>query len=78
MGSLKIRQKKLAQLSTLVGMESVHDLLKDAALNDVVPAICVGKECSYACEVAAEQREAFCPKCKKNSIASALILADLI
>lgn len=76
--SKQARIRKLDILADIEGYDSVEDML-DATVRDAVsPAICVNDDCDYTVEMEPDQDRGWCDECRTNSVAAALVLAELI
>jgi hypothetical protein len=67
-------------LANVEGYDSLDDLLEEAALDSVSPAICVNPDnpqCNN-CEMEPDQDRGRCEECSSNTMKSALILAGVI
>ena len=71
------RKRKLEDLADASGM-SVDELLENAAIDSVVPGICTNSGCDYTAEYEPDQDAGWCEECETGTVASALILADVI
>jgi hypothetical protein len=72
------RRIKLAQLVESEGYDTLEDLLQAVITDSVSPGICMTEGCSYTTEVEPDQREGWCEVCDKGTVASALVLAEII
>ncbi len=72
------RRIKLNQLTKSEGYENVDDLLQVAAADSVSPATCMNEGCDYTCEMEPDQDRGWCEVCGTNTMASALVLAEII
>jgi hypothetical protein len=72
------KRAKLNSLARDEGFESVPEMLQASVLDSVSPAICTEADCNYPTEMEPDQDQGWCEVCGKNTVASALILADLI
>lgn len=73
------RQRKLKQLASDEGFDSVVSMLEAASGDSVAPGICVSPDCHYTtdcCEPDARQN--YCEACGKQTVQSALVLAEII
>lgn len=73
-----IRQAKLQALVDAEGFASLEDLLEAVVADSVCPAICTTEGCSYTCEMEPDQDRGWCEACGKNTMQSALVLAEII
>jgi hypothetical protein len=71
-------KEKLAKLCEIEGYETPNDLLKHFILDCLSPAICMEANCNYTCEMEPDQDHGYCEECKRNSVVSAMVLADVI
>jgi hypothetical protein len=74
----EIRQEKLAKLLTAEGYGKLEDLAQATLSDSVSPAICVEPDCDHTAEMEPDQDAGFCENCGKNTVVSALVLAELI
>ena len=72
------RKAKLAALMAAYGFASFEDLYLVAFHDTVGPAICIVPHCDYTADMELDQREGFCEACGRNTVQSALILAEVI
>jgi len=72
------RRRKLDKLAEDGGHPSVGALLEASATDSVVPAICTEADCDHTGEMEPDQDAGHCEACGKNTVASALVLAELI
>jgi len=72
------RRRKLDKLAENGGHPSVGAMLEASVTDSVVPAICIEADCDHTAEMEPDQDAGHCEACGKNSVASALVLADLI
>ncbi len=75
---LSNKAQKLMKLCEAEGFASLDDLLAVAAVDSVCPAICMTEGCDHTAEMEPDQAEGYCEACGGNTVASVLILADLI
>ena len=66
------------ELAADSGHPSVVEMLKACVTDSVSPAICTAPDCSYTTEMEPDQDRGYCELCGGNTVASALVLADLI
>lgn len=76
--SKEARLKKLRTLAEIEGYDAVEDMLEAAVCDAVSPAICVNDDCDYTVEMEPDQDRGWCEECRTNSVAAALVLAELI
>ena len=76
--SKEARLSKLRKLAELEGYPSITALLEASAADAVSPAICTSEGCDYTVEMEPDQDRGWCDECRRNSVASALVLAGLI
>jgi hypothetical protein len=69
------RGELLQKLATYQGFASV-DMLVEASLDAVSPAICT--DCELTCETEPDQRHGHCESCGQNTVVAAPIFADLV
>ena len=72
------RRIKLDLLVESEGYDTLEDLLQAVITDTVSPGICMTEGCSYTTEVEPDQREGWCEVCDKGTVASALVLAEII
>jgi len=72
------RRRKLDELAEHGGHPSIGALLEASVTDSVVPAICTEPGCDHTTEMEPDQDAGHCEACGKSSVASALVLADLI
>lgn len=72
-----LRREKLEVLADAWGM-TVDELLAEWALDSVVPGICTNDDCEYTTTYEPDQDAGWCEMCDTPTVASALILAELI
>ena len=72
------RKAKLAALTEAYGFASFDDLYLVAFHDTVGPAICTAPSCDYTADMELDQREGYCEACRRNTVQSALILAEVI
>lgn len=72
------KRAKLTTLTMLEGFGTIDNLLEHAASDSLCLGICTNEECTYTAEVEPDQDRGWCESCDTDSVASALILADLI
>ena len=68
---------KLDALVLIYGL-TVASFIEDYALEDVVPGICMERNCDYTSEYEPDQREGWCEECGKPTVKSGLVLAGII
>ena len=73
-----MKTKKLERLAEIEGFDHFQSLLEEAVMDSVVPGICTHPDCDYTTEVEPDSRTGWCEECKSNTVASALVLADVI
>lgn len=76
--SPEVRRDKLRSLVEAEGYESLAKLLEAVVTDSVCPAICTTAACSYTCEMEPDQDRGWCELCGRNTVQSALVLAELI
>lgn len=71
-------KKEERLLQTLADWEgsTVMEMLKLAAFDSVVPAICI--DCDCVTDMEPDQTEGYCPECERNTVVSCLVLAGII
>jgi hypothetical protein len=72
------RQAKLAELVESEGYDTLEQFLEDNVHDSVVPGICMADQCDYTTEVEPDQDRGWCECCCDNTVASALMLAEII
>lgn len=70
--------EKLAQLTDHFGYIDEMAMLEYAAIDSVVPGICLNDGCDYSTDVDPNQERGWCETCETNTVMSCLILADII
>jgi hypothetical protein len=73
-----LREKKLAALVEIEGYDSVEELLEAVFSDAVSPAICTHPDCDHTAEMEPDQDAGYCEACRRNSVASAPVLAGLL
>lgn len=68
----------LNRLAAAEGYDDPLDLLEDAIFDSLCPAICLNAECGYTQDLEPDQGAGWCENCQAPTMASALILANLI
>jgi hypothetical protein len=76
--SSQVRQEKLAKLLAAEGFDTLEDLAQAIVSDSVSPAICTEPDCDYTSEMEPDQGAGYCESCGKNTVVSALVLAELI
>lgn len=76
--SKEARLRKLDILFNIEGYDSVEDMLEAAVCDAISPAICINDGCDYTVEMEPDQDRGWCDECRTNSVAAALVLAELI
>ena len=74
----KLRAAKLAKLIESEGYDTFEEMAEAIISDSVSPAICVEPGCDYATEMEPDQDAGYCEACGKNTVVSALVLAQLI
>lgn len=69
---------KLEQLAQIEGYTDTLDLLQDASIDSVNPGICTNPDCDYTTEVEPDQAHGYCENCCTYTVASPLVLEDII
>jgi hypothetical protein len=72
------RQAKLDLLVESGGYSGLDEMLQAAMADTVCPSICMNEGCEYTAQYEGDQREGWCEECGENSVASALVLAEII
>jgi len=75
---LSNKAAKLMKLCEMEGYRSLYQLLRHAAADSVCPAICMTEGCDHTTEMEPDQAHGYCEACGGTTVASALVLADLI
>jgi hypothetical protein len=78
---MKLSKKNRASMLNTLAQDWDNDIqwMCEVALMDgVSPGICSDAECRYTCETEPDQQEGYCEECGKQTIVSALVLAELI
>ena len=76
--SPEMRRAKLDLLVETEGFDSLDDLIAATISDSVSPAICMNEGCDYTAEMEPDQDRGWCEACGTNTVASALILAEII
>jgi hypothetical protein len=76
--STQVRQEALAKLLAVEGYVTLEGLAQAVLSDSVSPAICIEPDCGYTCELEPDQDAGYCESCGKNTVVSALVLAELI
>ena len=74
----KLREAKLAKLIESEGYNTLEELAETIVSDSVSPAICVEQDCDYTTEMEPDQDAGYCEACGKNTVQSALVLAQII
>jgi hypothetical protein len=74
----KLREAKLAKLIESEGYGTLEEMAAAIVSDSVSPAICVEPDCDYTTEMEPDQDAGYCEACGKNTVQSALVLAELI
>lgn len=74
----QLKLAKLERLAEIEGFGTIDLLLDFAASDSVSPAICTNEACDFSAEYEPDQDRGWCEECDADTVASALILADLI
>jgi hypothetical protein len=72
------RRIKLDQLVESEGYDTLEAFLEDNVHDSVVPGICLTEKCDYTTGVEPDQDHGWCECCCGNTVASALVLAEII
>jgi hypothetical protein len=70
-------ESKAEELAKLYEI-TVEELLEEYALDCTVPGICIKPGCSYSAHYEPDQREGWCEECHTGTVASLLVLLELI
>jgi hypothetical protein len=73
-----LRQSKLQTLAEYEGYLVLEEMLAAVMVDSVSPGICTNPDCNYTTEVEPDQTGGWCEECGERSVASALILAQII
>lgn len=68
----------LDRLAAAEGYDDPIDLLEDSIFDSLVPAICLNAGCGYTQDLEPDQDAGWCENCQAATMASALMLANLI
>jgi len=68
----------LNRLAAAEGYDDPLELLEDAIFDSLVPAICLNAECGYTQDLEPDLTGGWCENCQAATMASALVLANLI
>jgi hypothetical protein len=74
----KLREAKLAKLIESEGYGTLEEMAEAIVCDSVSPAICVEPDCDYTTEMEPDQDAGYCEACGKNTVQSALVLAQII
>ena len=74
----KLREAKLAKLIESEGYGTFEEMAAAIVSDSVSPAICVEPDCDYTTEMEPDQDAGYCEACGKNTVQSALVLAQII
>ena len=74
----KLREAKLAKLIESEGYGTLEEMAEAIVSDSVSPAICVEPDCDYTTEMEPDQDAGYCEACGKNTVQSALVLAQII
>ncbi len=72
-----LREEKLASLADAYGL-TVEEMRTEYGHDSVVPGICMNPDCDYTDELEPDQREGWCGVCETNTVASLLVLLNVI
>ncbi len=74
-----MNEKKLKQLAGIEGyQDDIYKMLEDATFDRFDFGICRNDGCDYTTRIEPDQDEGWCGACETNTVASALVLGDLI
>ena len=76
--ALSNKAAKLMRLCELEGFRNIEEILFASITDSVCPSICMTEGCDYTAEMEPDQDQGYCEACGGNTVASALVLADLI
>jgi hypothetical protein len=76
--ALSHKATKLMELCYLSGFRNLDDLLNASVAGSACPAICMTVGCDYTTETEPDQDAGYCECCRRNTVKSALVLADLV
>jgi len=71
-------ESKLEMLARIEGYGSVMDMYEASVRDCVVPGICTNADCDYTSGVEPDCSRGHCEWCDTQTVASCLILGDLI
>ena len=74
----KLREATLAKLIESEGYGTLEEMAEAIVSDSVSPAICVEPDCDYTTEMEPDQDAGYCEACGKNTVQSALVLAQII
>jgi hypothetical protein len=74
----KLREAKLAKLIENEGYDTLEEMAEAIFSDSISPAICVDPGCDYTTEMEPDQDAGYCEACGKNTVHSALVLAEII
>lgn len=75
---LSTKGAKLMKLCEAEGFTTLAQLLKHVGADSLCPAICMTEGCDYTADMEPDQDQGYCEACGGNTMASALILAELV
>lgn len=69
---------KIKELAEQYGFDDTMDMLEEASMDSVVPAICMNPDCDYTTGMEPDQSEGWCEMCDTNTVKSCLVLAGIM
>lgn len=75
---LSTKGAKLMKLCEAEGFTTFAQLLRHVGADSLCPAICMKEGCDYTADMEPDQDQGYCEACGGNTMASALILAELV
>lgn len=75
---LSIKGSKLMKVCEAEGFATIDDLLALMVADSVCPGICMTEGCDHIAPMESDQDEGYCERCSRNTMVSALVLAELI
>jgi len=75
MTAVEAPASKLRKLAAIQDFDAVEDLLLESKLGFNCSGICLSAECNYTSGLQHSAELGYCPKCKANTVKSALSLA---
>lgn len=70
-------ETKISQLEKIEGKDRLT-MAEEATFDSVAPGICTNVDCRYSTTVEPDQQHGYCDECGTQTVASILVLMDLI